>query len=210
MKVHCKYDAMVPISELKPHSKNRNLHPQDQIERLAQLLAYQGIRAPIVVSNLSGKIVKGHGTLEAIKLNEWTEAPVVYQDFESSDQEYAFVQSDNSIAEWATLDLKAINADLPELGPDLDLDMLGFKDFSIDPPRGDLIPGDVEFSKEIDDKNDYIVLLFDKKEDFKKACEKLSIKTVKQNLSTNQDNPNFLCSGIGRIVDGKTFVDRLG
>lgn len=132
MKIHCLYDALVETKDLKRHPKNRNQHPEDQIERLAKILAYQGIRAPIVVSRQSGFIVKGHGTLQAIKKNGWKEAPVVYQEFESDDQEYAFVQSDNSIAAWAELDLSGINSDLGELGPDFDIDLLGLKDFKLD------------------------------------------------------------------------------
>lgn len=132
MKIHCKYDQLVSVNELKPHSKNRNKHSEEQIERLTKLLAYQGIRAPIVVSNLSGMIVKGHGTLMAIKANGWINAPVSFQNFDNEEQEYAFVQSDNAIASWAELDFSGINLDLQNLGPDFDLDLLGLKDFSLD------------------------------------------------------------------------------
>lgn len=128
MIVHCKYDSLVKCHSLQPHPKNRNKHPNDQIERLSKILKYQGVRAPIVVSKRSNKIVKGHGTLQAIKKNGWDEAPVVYQEFEDDDQEWLFVQSDNAIASWAELDLQGINADLPELGP-FDLDLIGIKNF---------------------------------------------------------------------------------
>jgi len=109
MKVHCLHHKLVPIKELNPHPKNRNKHPEDQIERLAKILQYQGIRAPIVVSKRSGFIVKGHGTLMAIRKAGWAKAPVVVQDFDSDEQEYAFVQSDNAVASWAGLDLAGIN-----------------------------------------------------------------------------------------------------
>lgn len=131
MNIHCKYDSLVEVSSLKPHPKNRNKHPQEQIERLAKILNYQGLRAPIVVSKLSGKIVKGHGTLEAIKLNKWEKAPVVYQEFEDKDQEWLFLQSDNAIASWAELDLSGVNTDLSELGP-FDIDLIGLKNFTVD------------------------------------------------------------------------------
>jgi len=134
MKIHCVYSELVNVDLLKPFPRNRNSHPQDQIERLAKLLEYQGLRAPIVVSKRSGCIVKGHGTLAAIKQNGWTTAPVVYQDFESDEQEYAYVQSDNGIAAWSELDFSGINSDLADLGP-LDLDLLGLKSFDIDPPQ---------------------------------------------------------------------------
>lgn len=133
MNVHCLYAELAPVETLKPHPKNRNTHPKDQIARLASILAYQGIRAPIVVSSLSGFIVKGHGTLEAIRANGARTAPIVYQDFKDSDQEYAFLQGDNAIAAWAEIDLSGINTDLADLGPDFDIDMLGLRDFVVEP-----------------------------------------------------------------------------
>jgi DNA modification methylase len=133
MKILCKYDALISCGELKPHPKNRNTHPDDQIVRLAHILKYQGIRAPIIVSKQSGLIVKGHGTLNAIKNNQGPNAPVVYQDFETDEQEYAFLQSDNAIASWAELDLSGINYDIGDLGPDFDIDLLGIKDFILEP-----------------------------------------------------------------------------
>jgi DNA modification methylase len=131
-KVRCVYDSMAAVDDLKPHPKNRNKHTDDQIERLAKLLAYQGIRAPVVISKLSGFIVKGHGTLSAIKKNGWAEAPVVHQEFDDETQEYAFLQSDNAIANWAELDFSGINADMGDLGPDFDIQLLGLKNFTID------------------------------------------------------------------------------
>lgn len=131
MKVHCLYDRLVPVSELEAHPKNRNKHPDDQIERLAQILKYQGFRYPIKVSKKSGLITSGHGRLLAAKLNGWGEVPVNFQDYESDEQEYADVQADNAIASWAELDLSGINADLGDIGP-FDIDMLGLKDFVVE------------------------------------------------------------------------------
>lgn len=140
MKIHCKYDELIEVKALKPYPKNRNQHTKEQIQRLSELLEYQGIRAPIVVARMVGEenykaptIVKGHGTLEAIKLNGWDKAPIVYQDFENEEQLYAYVQSDNAIQSWADLDFKGINEDIGDLGPDFNLDMLGIEDFELEP-----------------------------------------------------------------------------
>jgi hypothetical protein len=135
--IHCKYDALVSVKSLKPHPKNRNNHPADQITRLAKIIEYQGVRAPIVVSKLSGFIVKGHGTLLAEIEAGMKEVPVVYQDFENEDQEYLFLQSDNAIASWAELDFSGINFDLPDLGP-IDINLLGIRDFNVDPWESDI------------------------------------------------------------------------
>lgn len=133
IEIRCSHDAMVKLSELKPHPKNRNKHPNEQIERLAQILKYQGIRSPIKISNRSGYMTAGHGRLEAFRHLKLKEAPVNYQDYDSDEQEYADLQSDNAIALWADLDLSGINTDIGDLGPDFDIDLLGIKDFTLEP-----------------------------------------------------------------------------
>jgi DNA modification methylase len=127
------YDELVKLSSLKKSKHQRNKHPKEQIERLAKIMREHGVRHPIHVSKLSGQICFGHGRLEAAKLNGWKEYPVVYQTFKNDDEEYACVQSDNAIAHWAELDLSAINTDLANLGPDFDIDLLGIKDFVLEP-----------------------------------------------------------------------------
>lgn len=130
-KVYCHYDELLDPSTLKDHDLNRNTHPQEQIERLVLIFKENGIRRPITVSNLSGSITKGHGRKLAAIRAGIKEYPVEYQDYESPEQEYQDIQADNAIALWSFLDLKAINADLPTIGP-LNIDALGIKDFTLD------------------------------------------------------------------------------
>lgn len=132
IKIHCKYDELVDPADLKNHPKNRNKHGQDQIERLAELYEYHGVRHPIVVSKLSGFIVAGHGRKLAAIRAGIKKFPVVYQEFENVESEYAFLQSDNAISTWSELDLSAINQDIGDFGPDFNIDMLGLKNFAVD------------------------------------------------------------------------------
>ena len=122
---------MVSPKQLVDHSKNRNKHPKDQIERLAKIINYQGWRYAIKVSKLSGQITSGHGRKQAALLKGWDKVPVVYQEYETKEQEFADVQADNAIALWAELDTAAISLDLKELA-EFDISVLGIKDFSID------------------------------------------------------------------------------
>lgn len=149
MIVHCLHDKLVPLSELKPHPRNRNKHPDEQIERLAKILAYQGWRYPVKVSKQSGYITSGHGRIEAARLNKWKEVPVNFQDYENDDQEYADVQADNAIASWAELDLSGINSDVEILGPEFDIDLLGLKNFIVVP---EFDPGSEEDQGKLDEK----------------------------------------------------------
>lgn len=154
MKIKCAYDKCVKTSELRPHPKNPNKHPEEQIARLAQVIDYQGWRSPIVVSQLSGFITRGHGRLAAAKKNGWDEVPVNYQEYASEEQEYADLVADNAIAEWAALDLSSINSELPDLGPDFDIDLLGIKSFSLDP---DFDPASEDEQGKLDEKKVEIV-----------------------------------------------------
>lgn len=133
VQIHCKFDELADPRGLVPHPKNRNSHSKEQIDRLSKLYQYHGIRHPIIVSRLSGCIVAGHGRREASIRAGIEKVPVVFQDFPDEVAEYAFIQADNAIALWAELDLSGINSDLPDLGPDFDLDMLGIEDFTLDP-----------------------------------------------------------------------------
>jgi DNA modification methylase len=127
------YAELLPLKKLVKSKHQRNKHPKDQIERLAKIMLAHGVRHPIHISKLSGQVCFGHGRWEAAKLNGWDKYPVVYQDFKDEDEEYACVQSDNAIAHWAELDLSSINNDLGNLGPDFDIDLLGIKDFVLEP-----------------------------------------------------------------------------
>lgn len=135
MNIKCLYDHLVNIDELKAkkHPKNPNKHPEDQIIRLAKIMKVNGVRSPIVVSKRSGFITKGHGRLEAAIFNEWKEYPVNYQDYEDEAQEYSDMTADNAISSWSVLDLSQINQDFLEFGPDFDVDLLGIKDFEVEP-----------------------------------------------------------------------------
>jgi DNA-directed RNA polymerase subunit RPC12/RpoP len=122
MIIHCSYKQLIKLCDLIPHPRNTNKHSQKQIELLAKLIKYQGIRHPIIVSNFSGRIVAGHARLEAAKLLGYKEFPVDYQDFESEAQEYAFLESDNKVAELAEWDREKFDLNIDELKLDLDFD----------------------------------------------------------------------------------------
>lgn len=127
MKIHCSSDKVVPISQLKLNPKNRNVHPKEQIQRLAEILKYQGWRYPVKISKRSGIVTSGHGRIEAALLNGWDEVPVDFQDYESDEQEYADTVSDNAIASWAELDLSGIQTDVKGLSTDFKTELLGTK-----------------------------------------------------------------------------------
>ena len=65
--VYCAHDKIVDTDSLVGNPRNPNKHPKEQITALAKIIKCQGWRHPIVVSNRSGFVVKGHGRLLAAK-----------------------------------------------------------------------------------------------------------------------------------------------
>lgn len=129
--IMCAYAELKPLHKLQPHPENPHKHSQEQIDRLAKLIDYQGIRHPVIVSKRSGFIVAGHGRLAALKKLGVSDVPIDYQDFEDEAQEYAFIVSDNAIGkdEWAALDVELIQKKI-DIVP-IQIPMLGIKDFEI-------------------------------------------------------------------------------
>lgn len=133
MSIKAKEIKLVPLSEIKLNPKNRNKHPQDQIDRLVEIINYQGFRRPVTISTLSGFLSCGEGRFIAAKKIGLKEIPAMYQDYESAEQEYADGIADNAIDKWAELDLTSIQNDLSELDA-LNIDFLGIKNFTLDEP----------------------------------------------------------------------------
>lgn len=126
--VYCAYDKIVDTDALVGNPRNPNKHPADQITVLAKIIKRQGWRHPIVVSNRSGFVVKGHGRLLAAKELGVAQVPVDYQDYESEASEYADMMADNKIQEFSELDIKLsadILQDIKNSG-DIELEMSAF------------------------------------------------------------------------------------
>lgn len=135
IKIRSEKIELVPIDVPIPYEKNMHIHTDEQIDRLCDLIRYQGFRNPLVLQKGTNRIACGHGRLMAAKKMNMATVPAVYQEFESEEQFYAYVVSDNAIGKdtWAKLDFSKINNDFLEFGPELNVDMLGIKDFVVEP-----------------------------------------------------------------------------
>lgn len=140
-KIQAKEITLVNIEEIKENPKNANRHSIEQIERLEKLIQYQKFRNPLVVSNRTGLLIAGHGRLCAAKNLGMEQVPVIYQDFESEAQEYAYLISDNEIARWAELDKHSVYTELESLELE-DIELLGIEDFEL--PQIEMFPEENE------------------------------------------------------------------
>lgn len=131
--VYCLFDKVLPLEKIIPNPKNPNKHPEEQVKLLSKIIEAQGWRAPIVISNRSGFIVKGHGRLMAAQYGEFEYAPVEYQDYDSEAEEYADLIADNRLAELSVIDEKELSDILKDLTEtDIDMELTGFMDEDLD------------------------------------------------------------------------------
>ena len=126
--IHCAHDEVVDTISLVPNPRNPNKHPDSQIRLLAQIIAVQGWRAPITVSNRSGFVVRGHGRLLAAQLAGWEQVPIDRQDYATEAEEWADLIADNRLAELAETDEAALLDLLKELEASQALPLTGYSD----------------------------------------------------------------------------------
>lgn len=157
--VYCAHDRIVDTDELIGNPRNPNKHPKEQINALAKIIKRQGWRHPIVVSNRSGFVVKGHGRLLAAKELGAKQVPVDYQDYESEASEYADLMADNKIQEFSELDMKMsadILQDIKDSG-DIELEMSAFTEEALNEllaksQEGEVKEDDFDINAELDKK----------------------------------------------------------
>lgn len=128
--VWCSFDKLVDIVDLRPNPKNVNAHPDVQVALLAKIIRKQGWRNPIVVSKLSGCIVKGHGRLQAAQLLKVEKVPVDFQDYKDQASELADLMADNRLSELAECDINLTRHLLEELDQILGLDDIELTGYS--------------------------------------------------------------------------------
>jgi hypothetical protein len=199
MKIQSKEIQLVDVSTLVFNPKNNNKHSDEQINRLVKLIEFQGFRNPAVVSNRSGFVIAGHGRIMAARKIGMNLIPVMYQDFDSEAQEYAYLTSDNAIASWSELDLSMVNTEMIDLGPDFEIDMLGIKDFVIEPAEIDL----PELSSgEPNCQQVTFVLSNEQKDILDEAIKKAKKEEHCEDELNQNSNGNALAAIVKRYVNG--------
>ena len=152
--IWCSYDKLVSCVELKPNPKNPNTHPLSQIELLAKIITEQGWRLPIIVSNRSGLIVKGHARLESAFRAGMLKAPVNFQNYKNEAAEHADMVADNRLAELALIDEDKMSALIAELSDfDIDIELTGIRDGELEKfLTKDIVLDDIDYTDATTDK----------------------------------------------------------
>lgn len=131
---------LAPLEKIRLDPKNARKHSQRNLRAIRASFDRSGQQTPIVISKRSGLVVRGNGTVDALRLDPaWTEVAVLEADFDSDRTEREYAVADNrsaELAEWSSEQLSEIFEDMTLK----DIDLLGFDRHEIDaflPPRFD-------------------------------------------------------------------------
>ena len=199
------------LSEIKPYKKNAKKHDETQIKNVMQSIKEFGVVQPIVVDR-NNTIIIGHCRYEAMKrlgYDELQEDWVKVVDLSEEEAEKLRLL-DNKLneSEW---DLEL----LKDLVPSID-----FSDFEVDwnfeeekeKESKDKDKGEVPFAEILGEENNYIVLKFNNTVDWLQIESLFGLEN-RQAYSTRTDGKigkNMKRIGVGRVVDGAEFLNRIG
>lgn len=134
--------ALVPIANLKPHSRNARKHGAAQIRAIAKSINTFGFNAP-ALADRDGNILAGHGRVEAAKLLGLKHIPVVFLHHLSEEEARAYMLADNKLTDRSNWDEATLAIELKELSSlalSFDIDATGFElpeiDFRIQSAEG--------------------------------------------------------------------------
>lgn len=159
-----------------------------------------GFKVPIVIDK-DNIIIAGHTRYKASKKLGIEKVPCIIADDLTEEQIKAYRLADNKVGESAKWNDDLLNAELSEI---LNIDMEMF-DFDLNIEEVEEEEPEIEFTQELGEENNYIVLMFDNSVDWLQAQSIFDLKPVKA-LDSKQ---GFQRVGLGRVIDGTDFINKL-
>jgi len=156
-----------------------------------------GQQTPLVIG-AGGVILKGNATFEAAKRLGWDKIAAIPFD-RAGELVRGYKLVDNKSSELATWAQEVLRDELKKLTDEgEDIEKLGFDRFKDEED----LPGEVQFTEELLEAHNYIVLYFDNEIDFLQLQTLYPLKTVQ----ALQSRPGFYKAGIGRVIRGADFL----
>lgn len=198
---------LVPINSIKPYKKN----PRDNekaIEPVARSIKDFGFNQPIVVDT-NNVIIVGHTRhLAAVSLG-LKKVPVMMADHLTKAQVRAYRIADNRTNENSFWLEDTLAEELLALSPEYQA-ATGFTEEELESmlgAAGEAVPvkGRIEFSQELLESRNYVVLYFDNDVDWLSARTHFKLRSV----HSKRCNGKPWAKGIGRVVNGAKYLRRI-
>jgi DNA modification methylase len=148
----------VPVSKLRPYTKNPRAHSKRQIWQIANSIKRFGFTNPILISD-DDEIIAGHGRVKAAKLLGIENVPTVRLSHLDATQRRAYVIADNKLALNAGWDRELLAIELQVLiDLDVDVEITGFSLAEIDLVLDEARESSSDLERDADDE---VPALFD-------------------------------------------------
>ena len=170
------------------------------VEYVANSIKEFGFKVPIVIDK-NNVIVAGHTRYKASKKLGLEKVPCIIADDLTDEQIKAYRLADNKVGESAKWDEGLLGTELSEI---LNINMELF-DFDLTIDEDEEEEPEIEFTRELGEENNYIVLMFDNTIDWLQAQTLFDLKPVK----ALDSRKGFERIGLGRVIDGTMFINKM-
>ena len=198
------------IKDLIPADYNprKDLKPGDkEYEKLRKSIIEFGYVDSVIWNKRTGRVVGGHQRLKVLEELGYEEIDVSVVDLDEQKEKALNIALNKIEGDWDKAKLKDLLLDL-DTG-DFDLELTGFDEKEIEKllAEGENIIDrpEYEFTEELLEEHNYIVLYFDNQLDWQVAKEKFGIKTV----HALDSREGYERKGIGRVIRGADILDRI-
>jgi hypothetical protein len=191
----------VPIDQLKPAPYNPRKISKSMMDALIKNIKEFGIVDPLVV-NKDLTIIGGHQRYYACKTLKIKKIPCVVLDLTKNKEKILNIALNKITGEFDFASLADLLLDLENQGEDLDL--TGFTADEVEDlmthikEEGEGEAPEVQFTEELGEEQNYIVLVFDTTVDWLQAESLFDLKPVKALHSKK----GFEAKGLGRVLRG--------
>lgn len=125
----------VATDALEPYSANVRIHTPAQVQKIADSMDEYEWTVPILVDR-NNVVIAGHGRLEAARLREFDEVPIIRLEHLTDEQARAYRIADNRLTELGEWDSTGLLRELESLRKlDFDIERTGFHMELLVPPK---------------------------------------------------------------------------
>jgi hypothetical protein len=199
--VHCAFTRIAPAADLVPHPENANVHPPKQLDRYEKVVVGNGWRRAVVVSKLSGRIIKGHGAWAMAKRRGW-DVPVEEQAYRTPAEERRDMLADNRLAELAETDDEKLAKLLAGLGEG-EIELSGYDSSELERLLQENAVPDAEFpiTAKLNERHDYVLIFCENESDFIFLQTLTGVRPERSYKKTGV--------GLGRAIPFKKFLQSI-
>ena len=206
----------VPLDSLTPHPEN----PRDgDVGAICESLRRFGQQKPIVVQDSTGFIVAGNHLWKAARALGWDTIAAVRNEMDD-ETAMAYLVADNRASDLGTYYEEQLAENLKTLAEHGNLRGTGYDGDDVDHILARLsrkketeVKPEIQFTEELLETHQYVVLYFDNELDWNVAKEALKLDTVKGLAYTRRDGEqteHTMARGLQRVLRGTDALRALG